>query len=269
MFLDDSFMEEVNITQEGESKKTRRIRIAIIASMAVLILLLLGEFVLFRYIKPSMSSPKVTITGFKNMTAEDVAVKLIPMSNRNWFTFDIAQATGILSSESSIKNVVVEKHFPDTILVNIEERVPVAVTYVSENGRSKAMQIDESGVLFSNRSNTAVAQSGVPIISGIPVEHMTGGMKIPSIYNTLLEEIALIQSLPVKYFDAVSEICVLPKDTGSYELQLIPSNGHIKVLTDRALNEEALKYMMVVVDVVKKLKPDAKTVDMRYGSVSY
>ena len=41
------------------------------------------------------------------------------------------------------------------------------------------------------------------------------------------------------------------------------------MLTDRSLNEEALKYMMVVLDVVKQLGSDVCEIDLRYGSVSY
>ena len=70
------------------------------------------------------------------------------------------------------------------------------------------------------------------------------------------------------YFAGISEICVLPKDTGNYELALIPAQSKIKVLTDRALNEDALKYMMVVLDVVNKIGADVYEIDLRYGSVS-
>ncbi|MBS7261462.1 MAG: FtsQ-type POTRA domain-containing protein [Treponema sp.] len=270
-FLDNEnyFDENENDFHNEESKSERRFRVIILSLLVVMGILLLGEFVLWRFIKPSLSSPKVTISGYKNMSAEDVAMKLIPMNSRNWFTFDVNVAAGILSSESCIKNVDIVKHFPDKILVNINERVPVAVTYINQKGKSIPMQIDETGVLFSNKNNAIVAQSGIPILSGIPVDNMTDGMRIPAKYKTLINQISQIQNLPQKYFAAVSEICVVPKDSGNYELVLIPSSGHTKVLTDRALNEEALKYMMVVLDVVKQLKPDATAVDMRYGSVSY
>ncbi len=270
-FLDNEnyFDENENGFHNEESKSERRFRVIILSLLVVMGILLLGEFVLWRFIKPSLSSPKVTISGYKNMSAEDVAMKLIPMNSRNWFTFDVNVAAGILSSESCIKNVDIVKHFPDKILVNINERVPVAVTYINQKGKSIPMQIDETGVLFSNKNNAIVAQSGIPILSGIPVDNMTDGMRIPAKYKTLINQISQIQNLPQKYFAAVSEICVVPKDSGNYELVLIPSSGHTKVLTDRALNEEALKYMMVVLDVVKQLKPDATAVDMRYGSVSY
>ena len=97
---------------------------------------------------------------------------------------------------------------------------------------------------------------------------MSQGMRIPSKYRPLIDQINKIRSLPQKYFASISEICVLPKESGSYELALIPSQSKIKVLTDRALNEDALKYMIVVLDVVNKFGTDVAEVDLRYGSVS-
>ena len=97
---------------------------------------------------------------------------------------------------------------------------------------------------------------------------MSGGMRIPSKYRPLIDQIYKISSLGNNYFAGISEICVLPKDTGNYELALIPSQSKIKVLTDRSLNEDALKYMMVVLDVVNKLGADVSEIDLRYGSVS-
>ena len=85
----------------------------------------------------------------------------------------------------------------------------------------------------------------------------------------MIDQITKISELPQSYFAGISEICVHPKEFGNYELALIPSQSHIKVLTDRSLNEEALKYMMVVLDVVKQLGSDVSEIDLRYGSVSY
>lgn len=84
-----------------------------------------------------------------------------------------------------------------------------------------------------------------------------------------MEQIASIRSLSQKYFAAISEIQVVPKEFGNYELVLYPINSHVKVLTDRSLNEDALKYMMVVLDVVNSIEPNVSEIDLRYGSVSY
>ncbi len=258
--------EDMDSTSEGKTEK----KIKFIKTIfCVLCFALLCELVIYKYVMPSFSSPKVTVTGQKDYTAEEIARLLLPMNSTSWFDFDVDQAVAILSSEAGIDHVIVEKRFPDKIFVNVTEREPVAVTFVMDKGSTKPVQIDKNGVLFPGKNNPA-AEAVLPIVSGLPVEYMSKGMRIPSKYRPLIDQIAKISELPQHYFASLSEICVLPKDSGNYELALIPSQSKVKVLTDRALNEDALKYMLVVLDVVNQIGTDeVAAVDLRYGSVSY
>ena len=263
----DSFLADGEFVSEPESNTEKKIKF-IKVIFCILCFALVCELVIYKYIMPSFSSPKVTVSGQQNYSAEEIARMLLPMNSSNWFDFDVDHAVALLSSESGIEHVVVEKKFPDKIFVNVTEREPVAVTFVVEDGHSTPVQIDRNGVLFPAKKNL-VEEEVLPIVSGLPVEYMTKGMRIPVKYLPLIEEISKIIELPQHYFASISEICVLPKDSGNYELALIPSQSKIKVLTDRALNEDALKYMMVVLDIVNQIETEVSEVDLRYGSVSY
>ncbi len=255
---------------EGSNDKAERKIKFIKVIFCVLCFALLCELVIYKYVMPSFSSPKVTVTGQKDYTAEEIARMLLPMNSTSWFDFDVEQAVSILSSEAGIEHVSVEKKFPDKIYVNVTEREPVAVTFVMDGGHTAPVQIDKNGVLFSGKKNAVNEQESIlPIVSGIPVEYMSKGMRIPAKYRPLIDQISKISEMPQHYFASVSEICVLPKDSGNYELALIPAQSKVKVLTDRALNEDALKYMLVVLDVVNQIGTDVAAVDLRYGSVSY
>ena len=268
-YLDkDYFLEDDLSINEEEDKSEKKIKVIKIL-FCVLCLLLIGELVVYKYVMPCFSSPKVTVSGQAAYSAEEIARMLLPMESSNWLDFDVNQAVAIISSEAGIEHVAVEKRFLDKILINLEERKPVAVTLVVENGKTSAMQIDKNGVLFPGRMNAISDTNEVPIVSGLPVEYMSKGMRIPSKYRPLIDQITKISDLPQKYFASISEICVLPKEYGNYELALIPSQSKVKVLTDRALNEDALKYMMIVLDVVNQIGTDVSEVDLRYGSVSY
>ncbi|MBR5402373.1 MAG: FtsQ-type POTRA domain-containing protein [Treponema sp.] len=250
--------------EENGDKKIRTIKIV----FGILCFFLVAELIIYKYVMPAFSSPKVTVSGQNLYTAEEIAEKLLPMNSTNWVNFNVSQAVSLLSSEPGIDNVIVEKKFPDRIFINVTEREPVAVTFVVDDGFTNPVQIDKNGVLFPVKDSKTVDSNVIPIISGLPVEHMAGGMRIPSKYRPLIDQIYKISSLGKNYFAGISEICVLPKDTGNYELALIPSQSKVKVLTDRTLNEDALKYMMIVLDVVNKLGTDVSEIDLRYGSVS-
>ena len=266
-FLEENYFFSEELEGSSNEKTEKKIKL-IKVIFCVLCFALLCELVIYKYVMPSFSSPKVTVTGQKEYSAEEIARLLLPMNSSNWFDFDVEQAVALLSSEAGIDHVSVEKKFPDKIYVNVEEREPVAVTFVMENGRTSPVQIDKNGVLFPGKKAPS-SEDVLPIVSGLPVEYMSKGMRIPSKYRPLIDQISKISVLPQHYFASLSEICVLPKDSGNYELALIPSQSKVKVLTDRALNEDALKYMLVVLEVVNQIGTDVAAVDLRYGSVSY
>lgn len=256
-------------TEGGNQKSEDKITSAVKVIFALLSICILFEFAFYKFIRPSLNAPQVSVSGQKNYSARELVDLLRPMNAKNWYEFNEYSAVSILASVSGIDSVTVRKVFPNRIYISVVEREPVAMTFINQNGRSVAVQIDKNGVLFPERSMNEIDLNTVPIISGLPVEHMTEGMRIPAKFRNLIDQIAAIQQTGQKYLAAVSEICVIQKEYGNYELVLIPSDSKIKVLTDRTLNEKALKYMMVALDVVNKIEPDVSEIDLRYGSVSY
>lgn len=265
LYADEEVKIEPKKEKSGSGKKFRIIKIFFWVFLSFVI----GEFLWYKVGSPLFHSPQITFSGYNTYSPEELCVKLLSMNSTNWLDFDCEEAASILSSEAGIESVTVSKKFPSHIYINVTERTPVAITFVDLKGYTTPVQIDKSGTLFPEHEGKKTDKSNLPIVSGIPVEFMASGMKIPLKYRTLIEQISKIHELPQNYFAGISEISVITKDSGNYELEIIPSQSKVKVLTDRSLNEDAIKYMMLVLDVVNKLSVDATTVDLRYGSVSY
>ena len=267
--LEEFFSDDLTETSKNEDsladKKIKAVKII----FGILCFLLFSELLVYKYILPSFAVPKVSVTGLQSYTAEDFAEKLMPFSEANWFNFDVDQAAAVISNDAGIDSVTIRKKFPDKIYINVEERIPVAMVFLMDNGLSSALEVDKNGVLFPQKHSELTESSFLPIVSGLPIEYMAQGMRIPAKYRPLIEQISKIKQMPQQYFASISEICVIPKNSGNYELALIPAQSKVKVLTDRALNEDALKYMMIVLDVLNQLGSDVSEVDLRYGSVSY
>ena len=267
--LEEFFSDDLTETSKNEDsladKKIKAVKII----FGILCFLLSSELLVYKYILPSFAVPKVSVTGLQSYTAEDFAEKLMPFSEANWFNFDVDQAAAVISNDAGIDSVTIRKKFPDKIYINVEERIPVAMVFLMDNGLSSALEVDKNGVLFPQKHSELTESSFLPIVSGLPIEYMAQGMRIPAKYRPLIEQISKIKQMPQQYFASISEICVIPKNSGNYELALIPAQSKVKVLTDRALNEDALKYMMIVLDVLNQLGSDVSEVDLRYGSVSY
>ncbi|MBQ9539652.1 MAG: FtsQ-type POTRA domain-containing protein [Treponema sp.] len=253
-----------------EKKKDPRITIAKIVVLILLVLLAL-EAVFYTMVIPCLAPVKVEFSGLKTVPSQLLMQKLEDMGTVTWIEFDSGRAVDALSSFSCIESVAVDKIFPDKVVISIKERQPVAKTIMNINGRSQTVQISENGVIFTNTASVS-ADSNIPIISGLPIEGMQLGMRFPSKFRPLMAQIASIGALPQKYFSAISEIMVLQKEYGNYELVLYPvqsQQSHVKVLADRSLNEEALKRMLVILDVVNSIELNVSEIDLRYGSISY
>ena len=259
----DQFVINKKPREKSDDKFFRAIKVVV----GVLCALLAAEILLYKFVQPSVRAPRIVFSGLNNYSADDLTSEILGSRGANYFTFDTGALAARLSAISGIESVEIEKRFPDKIAVQVKERECVAMTFVRDGGKTIPVQIDKNCVLFET-PNMSV-DSGIPIVSGIPIEFLGGGMRIPAKYRTLIDQIDRIRALPQKYFAAVSEICVLPKKYGNYELMIIPVHSRARVLTDRVLNEEALQYMMVALEVVNSIEPNATEIDLRYGSVSY
>ncbi len=266
---DNEFIDKEQYLKEESEQKTDKKIIVVKVIFFILCFILLAEFVAYKYVVPLFGSPKINVSGQKNYSLQQISNKLAQMDTSSWLKFDVNKAVSLLSSEPEFESVTVQKKFPNVINITLEERDPVAMTFIVNGGKSTLVQIDKNGVIFPNNSNVKYDTSDLPIISGLPIENLSEGMRIPSKYRSLLEEVNTIRNLPQKYFVSVAEICVLPKEYGNYELALIPSQSKVRVLTDRTLNEDSLKCMMVVLDVINRIDKNVSEVDLRYGSVSY
>lgn len=261
--------EGVKTSEKADKKASEKKYIALKIVVFVLGFFLFVEGIIYAFVLPCFGHPAIIYSGLDSFARKDIAERLAPLSNSSWTEFDTDRAASILSNVSYIERVSVDKRFPDKIFISVKERAPVAKTILSVNGVSKSVQIDENCVLFSIQSDSILQDSSVPLISGLPIENLQEGMRLPAKYRVLMEQISAIRNLSQKYFAAISEIQVVPKEYGNYELVLYPTQAKVRVLTDRSLTEDALKYMMVVLDVVNSIEPDVVEVDLRYDSLSY
>ena len=260
----------IPMTNENSSNEVPDRKITILKVVVMILGILLAvEGILYTVVMPCLSPAKMEYSGLKTLSVQEMNSAIAPANGASWLGFDTAKAVSVLSTVSCIETVSVAKHFPDKVRIIVKEREPVAKTIITQSDRSFSMQIDKSGVLFSAGTLYKGQDYSVPLISGLPVEGVQDGMRLPAKYRPLMEQIAQIRSLPQKYFAAVSEIQVMPKSYGNYELVLYPIHTHVKVLTDRTLDEEQLKYMMVALDVVNSIDSNVGVIDLRYGSVSY
>lgn len=258
-----------NFMVDGEQKVRRADRKFTIFKIIVgaLCLLLLVEVILYTMVIPSKEPVKISFTGLQMYSPEEMYRILNTNTNQSWSNFDSAKAAAVLADCPWIESVSVEKKFPDSVSISVKERIPVAATLLNIKGKTLPVQIDESGVLFTAKAGASI--SHLPLISGLPVEQFTDGMRLPSIYRNFIGQLAKIQRLPQKYLATISEIHIRTKEYGGFDLILYPVHSHTRVLMDRTFSADSLQYMVVVLDVVNSIGSNIYEIDLRYGSVSF
>jgi cell division protein FtsQ len=230
--------------------------------------LVLEGFVYF-VLQPGLSPIKIVVTGNQQYTQGELLSLLPEISREKWLHFDVSAAASAISSFSGIESVVVEKRFPDRVVVRVKERLPVAMTLATLGERTIPVMLDKNGVVFSGRPGTRE----LPLLTGLSIENHVGGMRLGKAYQPLLERLAALgdtaDSLGAKSLAALSEIHVRKKSNGSFDLVLYPVRSGVRVLMDKVLNEDALHYMMIALDVADSMGSQVKEIDLRHGSASF
>ncbi|MCM1321438.1 MAG: FtsQ-type POTRA domain-containing protein [Bacteroides sp.] len=244
------------------------IRLRVLKVLVILLSVVLGaEALLYFAVMPCFSPARVSFSGVSDVTAEQLYYRLSPLAGQSWIRFDTVRATSLLMSSAAIADISAEKKFPDQILFSVTERTPVAMSLATVRGKTVPVQIDRSGVVFA--VNKGIPEKSVPLVSGLSFSEPEEGMRLLQRDRKLMEQIEIIEKNCPEYFSVISEIKILPKNYGNYELILYPTHSHIKIYTDKTLNEESLKYMMIVIDAINSMDLHVTEVDLRYGSVSY
>ncbi|WP_428771146.1 FtsQ-type POTRA domain-containing protein [Treponema sp. HNW] len=235
-------------------------------ALFVLFAVCLLEGAIYFIIMPWTSAVEVSFTGLKSLKAEELGRGLSMHCGSRWLGFNTATAASVIASYGAVESVSVEKRFPNQVFVKVIERVPVALMFTQDEGKTRAVHIDKNGVLFNLNSTPAVS---VPLLTGFDAEVAAEGMRIDTKYRELLKQIASIQQSNAAYFSLISEIKVVVKEYGNYELAVYPLHVHARVLTDAELSESTLQTMLLTLDVIYDLEPNVCEVDMRRGSTSY
>lgn len=235
--------------------------------IAVLVVFLVAEFAFYLLVIPATSTIRLSIQGSARVGYDEVCAITGITGREKWFSFDTVGTAARLASNPLFEQVRVEKQFPDKVVVSVTERVPVAVGFGTMNGKTVPVAIDRNGVVF--RVGTLPEQKNLPILTGIEFDDPHAGMRLHEQLTPLLKQLHELESHNSVLLSSVSEIKIVPKPYGGYDLVIYPVHLPVRVKTDGALNEDALQYMMLVLDVVQDLELDVEEIDIRAGTVAY
>jgi cell division protein FtsQ len=181
-------------------------------------------------------------------------------------TKDVEQA---LMSIPLVASAKVQKFFPDSMSITVTGRVAAAVSFAMLDGVAKIIYFDKEGVAFKVAAPNEIVDDSLPIISGLDYEHIVPGTRLSSIFTSLFTDIERLSRQSPELLKAIGEICINKKVYDSYDLILYPQYDDVKIRIGSELNEDTLRYMLLLIDVLKEKKLDVDTIDFRTGTASY
>ena len=171
-----------------------------------------------------------------------------------------------LAGHLLVESATVLKRFPDKLSIFIRPRQAAAVALTNIDSRQLPVYVDRQGVFFKMGDSMSL-ETGLPVISGF--ENPRLNMRLPAGLVPLVESLCEISSSSPELLAAVSEIRIERKAWEGFDLVLFPVHSSIKVRLENNLTEEALRYMLLMLNVFENSSQKPEEIDFRSGIGAY
>ncbi|MDR1902262.1 MAG: FtsQ-type POTRA domain-containing protein [Treponema sp.] len=273
MLGDFSYTGEAPVHQITSTEKFIR-RLILIAGG-----LLLTELVWLLGIRPCLPLYRVEITDIPGLDRETILAWAGVGKKSSFFSINKERAELSLKALPQIESVLIQKVFPDRLRIILTERPAIAMSLVRIDGRMVPIYFDKEGVLIRIGNDTGgraaarpvknPGQETVPLISGLVFNEPVLGMRLPASFASFLADLEKIHTATPVLLQAISEIQINRKAYESFDLVLYPVHQTIRVRTGSDINEEMLRYIILMLDVLKTKKMNVEEIDFRAGMASY
>jgi cell division protein FtsQ len=240
--------------------------------------LLLTELLWLLGIRPCLPLYRVEITDIPGIERETILTWAGIEKKSSFFSINKERAELSLRSLPQIESALVEKVFPDGLRIILTERSAVAMSLVRLDGRLVPVYFDREGILIrigndaggrSKKAGNRAQEGTVPLISGLVLDEPVLGMRLPVSFASFLANLEKIYAATPVLLQAISEIRIKRKAYESFDLVLYPVHHTIRVRTGSDINEEMLRYIMLMLDVLNTKKMNVEEIDFRAGMASY
>lgn len=270
---DNIFREDIGDQDEVPSKATDLSKIEKALKWVIIIALIIlgGELIMILVVNPCLPLSKVEVVGIPELDRGMILEKAGITMKSSYLSVNPRVVERRLKSLVVLESVKVTKRFPDSVRISLEVRKAVAMSFAVVHDRVSPVFFDKEGLVFmigtlGQRMDTSLS---VPIISGIIGEEPFLGMRLPDVFSTLLFSIERIHRSAPELLGAISEIQIEQNSFDGYELLLYPIHSQMRIRLGAELNENMLRYVLLVVDVCVSKGAKIKEIDFRTGTASY
>jgi cell division protein FtsQ len=258
------------LNEETAAVAPRRLEKILKVVIVIAVLALGGKMVLLMGITPFSPLARVDVVGYSGLPHEHVLAAAGITASSTLFSIDRREIESSLAALPAIQSARVFRHFPDRLQIVLEGRRPVAAALVTVQGRTAPVFFDSQGVIFriGAGNSGSVPAASMPIISGLVIENPVPGMRLPAMFAPFFRQLEMIGTTSPELLAAISEIRINPKPFDGFDLILYPVHRRITVRINE-LNEDTLRYTLLMVDVLAAREPRIASIDFRSSIASY
>jgi cell division protein FtsQ len=237
---------------------------------AVAAVILGAECIWLFVVSPCMPLSTVEVNTFPGFDKAAVLALAGIGDGASFVTVNAGAAEKALAGHYLVESARVLKRFPDRLRIYLEPRRAVALSLAAVSGRVQPVYFDREGVIFQiGNGDGSLVSPNLPILSGLVIEQPALGLRLPAALGSLLGDLEKIGASSPELLGAVSEIRINRKPFDGFDLILYPLHNPVKVRLENNLNEDTLRYVMLLLDVFRSTNPGSRELDFRSGVASY
>jgi cell division protein FtsQ len=228
---------EVRYHRPGRRKKPGNLKWL----MYILSVLLIWLTIFFFMQSSFFVVSSIKVNGLNSFSPEEIIELGGLVKGTNIFQVDISQAEEKIKTNSIIKEVIVKRKLPQTLVINVQERTPLVLIPV-EGG---FLQVDSQGYILKKQNE--LGRNPIPIITGIELPGtLSTGKLLKS--DKLQLALKIVSQMDTGSKDIVAEIEV--KD--SQNIKAFTVQGIEVRLGDSEEFPDKFKKFLIVLNQEKK-----------------
>ena len=234
-------------------------------SVAVLALIIATEISFHLFISPHLRVRKIIISGDRPASDEHL-IELTGINARTHYgEVKPTQIEARIASHPAILDVSVAKRFPNTVVVDIQERQPVGIVFRALGDVSQMYYFDRDGAVFTTAR--ALSSQSLPVLSGVSQSEWGIGTAFPLQLQELLKSVAVLRDTEPEVYNQISEIVALPLEGGYYEALVYFIGTPIRVRVSSAIKTYQFKQIMAALDLLRQRRAlsQVSEIDFRSG----
>ncbi|MDR0553788.1 MAG: FtsQ-type POTRA domain-containing protein [Treponema sp.] len=237
----------------------------------VVALALGGELIWLFGIKAMMPLSSVEVAGIPGIDRTAILAQAGIGSHSTYITVNSQAVKDALEELYQVGSAKVIKRYPDRLQILLEPRRPAAMALITIGDRLRPVYFDKHGVVIKigNSGRDGPAVPTLPLISGLGLEGAFLGMKLHPQFEALFSRLEKISAVSPELLASVSEIHINWKTYSGYDLILYPIHQQIRFRLESDLNDDMLRYMLLMIDIFSSQSVTVDEVDLRTGTASY